>query len=181
MRQADRYLAVARIVKTQGRRGEVAAEILTDFPQRFHKLRRVCLENPAGEPESFELENAWPHKGRMILKLGRVDSIASAERLRGRLVLVPREDRVRLPHGSYYVWELAGCRVMRKAGTGAVEVGTVTEVERTAGGELLHVAAARGAKDELLIPLAESICTRIDVQAQEIWIDPPEDLLDLNL
>jgi 16S rRNA processing protein RimM len=180
LKEAKRYLAVARIRRPQGRRGEVAAEILTDFPQRFEKLKRVWLDTPAGPPESAELENAWPHKGGIILKFSGVDSISAAERLRGRHVLIPRQERVKLPEGSYYLWELAGCRVIRNAGAGLEVVGTVTEVERTAGGDILHVAGERDAKRELLIPLAETICTRIDTRKKEIWIEPPEDLLELN-
>lgn len=176
----DRFLAVARIVKTQGRRGEVAAEILTDFPQRFENLRRVYLENPGAEPEVVSLENTWPHKGRMVLKFSGVDSISEAEPLRGRLVLVPQDEKVKLPSGSYYVADLAGCRVMRQQGGRVQEIGTVTEVERTGGADLLHVESAGAKKSELLIPLAETICTRIDIEAKIIWIDPPEDLLDLN-
>lgn len=175
------FLAIARIVKPQGRRGEVAAEILTDFPQRFENLRRAYLEGPEGAQEMAELEGAWPHKGRMILKFSGVDTISGAERLRGKHVLVPLDERVQLPSGSYYVWELAGCRVMRNSGAGGEDIGTVTDVERTGGADLLHVARAEKRKLELLIPLAETICTRIDVKAKTIWIDPPEDLLNLNL
>jgi 16S rRNA processing protein RimM len=180
LKVANRFLAVARIAKAQGRRGEVAAEILTDFPERFQKLRGVTLEHPGGERESAEIENAWPHKGGIILKFSGVDSISSAERLRGTHVLIPESQRVQLPAGSFYVWELAGCRVMRNCGGSAEEIGTVIEVERTAGADLLHVESAKSSKREVLIPLAEAICKRIDTRTREIWVDPPEDLLDLN-
>jgi 16S rRNA processing protein RimM len=175
-----RSIAVARIVKTQGRRGEVAAEILTDFPQRFEQLRSVLLEGPEGSTESVELENAWLHKRQVVLKFAGVDSISGAERLRGKHVLIPESQRVRLPAGTFYVWELAGCRVLRKTEAGGEVVGKVTEVEPTGGVALLHVEQSEGAKRELLIPLAAEICRRIDTEAREIWIEPPEDLLDLN-
>ncbi len=180
VKAAERFLAVARIVKTQGRRGEVAAEILTDFPHRFENLRRAFLENPGTEPEAVMLESAWPHKGRIVLKFSGVDSISEAERLRGRLVLVPQGEKVKLPSGSYYVAELAGCRVLRKQGERVQEIGTVTEVEHTGGADLLHVDPGGPKESELLIPLAETICTRIDIKAKIIWIDPPGDLLELN-
>ena len=173
-------MTVARIVRPQGRRGEVVAEILTDFPGRFEKLRRVYLEKPGSAPEAIELDNAWPHKGRIILKFPGVDSIDDAEHLRGMHVLIPQEEKAALPAGSYYVWELEGCRVMRNSAGVDHKIGTVTEVERTGGVDLLHVAADGGGR-ELLIPLAETICPRIDTKAKAIWIDPPEDLLDLNL
>lgn len=179
LKEPGRFLTVARIVKPQGRRGEVAAEILTDFPERFAKLHRVYLEGSNGAAEAFELEAAWLHKGKIILKISGVNSIDDAERLRGNFVLIPHEEKTELPAGSYFVWELEGCRVMQTAGGIKEEIGTVTNVERTGGTDLLHVAGARTGR-ELLIPLAEAICRRIDTKAKEIWIDPPEDLLDLN-
>ncbi len=176
---APRFLAVARIARPQGRRGEVVAEILTDFPERFQHLRRAYLEEPGGEPRRVEIENAWPHKGRIVLKLQGTESIEDAEQLRGRLVLIERAESVKLPAHHYYVWELEGCRVLCRVGDGAREIGTVTEVERTPGGDLLHIARP-GGHGELLIPLAQEICTRIDPAARTIWIEPPENLLELN-
>lgn len=180
LKEPDRWLAVARIAKAQGRRGEVAAEILTDFPERFQKLRRVSLGDPAGDLESAEIEDAWPHKGRIILKFKGVDSISAAERLRGKHVLIPESQKVQLPAGSFYEWELTGCRVVWNRAGNPQEVGTVTDVERTVGTNLLHVKSAKHGRPEVLIPLAAEICKRIDPEAGEIWIDPPEDLLGLN-
>jgi 16S rRNA processing protein RimM len=185
----DQFLAIARILRPQGRQGEVAAEILTDFPERFENLRRAYLERPGALPEPVAVENAWPHKGRIILKLSGVDSIEATARLRGLHVLVPRQERVSLSAHQYYVWELTGCRVVRELQGTPSEVGTVTDVEQTGGAYLLHVAApdGRGGNDrgsgkprEVLIPFAQAICTRIDPEAKIIVIDPPEDLLDLN-
>jgi len=185
----DQFLAIARILRPQGRNGEVAAEILTDFPQRFENLRRAYLERPGALPEPVAVESAWPHKGRIILKLSGVHSITEAVLLRGLHVLVPRQERVSLAAHQYYVWELTGCRVVRELQGTLSEVGTVTEVEQTGGTCLLHLAAhdGRGGSDrgsgkpkDLLIPFAQAICTRIDPEAKIIVIDPPEDLLDLN-
>jgi 16S rRNA processing protein RimM len=172
------FLAVARIVRPQGRYGEVVAEILTDFPQRFRDLRSVFLETPGTAPTGMELERTWQHKGRIVLKFRAIDSIEKASALRGRLVLVPFEDRSPLPLNHYYLWELRGCRVLQERQGETAEVGTVTEVESTGGVDLLHVETPRG---EVLIPFAQEICKRIDTQAKTIVINPPEDLLDLNL
>jgi 16S rRNA processing protein RimM len=171
------YLAVALIMRPQGRHGEVSAEILTDFPERFAELRRACLEAPDGMPQEVVIESAWPHKGRMILKFSGVNSIHAAEELRGRHLLIHKEERVRLTEGHYYFWELEGCRVLRRAADGTEEVGRVTSVEATPGVALLHVSTSKG---EVLIPFAQAICTRIDSAAKTIWIEPPGDLLELN-
>ena len=175
--KTEQWVAVARIARPQGRRGEVASEILTDFPQRLFELKHVFLESPAGPPEPFRVEDVWPHKGRAVWKFAGVDSIDQADRLRGRHVLIPPSERMPLPAHQYYVAELQGCKVVIERDGARREIGTVTEVEVAGGASLLHVKTERG---EVLIPLAQEICTRIDTEAKVIVIDPPEDLLELN-
>lgn len=180
-RQAGSFLAIALIRRPQGRRGEVLAEILTDFEERFRPGIRVYLEASAGDnPQPLHLENAWPHKGQIVLKFAGVDSINDAERLRGRHVLIPFNERISLPEGSYYWSELQGCRVMMAVSGAWVDAGTVTAVESAPGVPLLHVTRKAPGGGEILIPLAQDICKKIDPEAKLIIIDPPEDLLDLN-
>jgi 16S rRNA processing protein RimM len=176
--ETGRFLAIARILRPQGRKGEVAAEILTDFPERFQQLPAVFLEVPGQPPKAMDMERSWPHKGQIILKFSGIESIESAARLRGLRVLIPWEQRAPLSPHHYYLCELQGCRVIwERQGR---EIGTVTEVEPTGGVDVLHVMRPDG-KCEVLIPLAQEICTRIDIATQTIVIDPPEDLLDLNV
>jgi 16S rRNA processing protein RimM len=173
----ERFLAVARLVRPQGRKGEVVADLLTDFAPRFQNVRRVFLETPGQAPQPIAVENTWNHKGRVVIKFSGIDSIDAASLLRDRLVLIPLAERMPLPANQYYLWELEGCRVVREEGGAQVEVGMVSEVESTGGVGVLHVTTSAG---EVLIPLAQEICTRIDTQDRTILIDPPEDLLDLN-
>jgi 16S rRNA processing protein RimM len=174
---AGQFLTIARILRPQGRKGEVAAEILTDFPARFQQIQSVFLEVPGQAPKRVNLERGWAHKGRIILKFSGIDSIESASGLRGLQVFIPWEQRTLLPPHHYYLCELHGCRVIwERQGR---EVGTVAEVESTGGVDVLHVRRPDG-KSEVLIPLAQEICTRIDLDSQTIVIDPPEGLLDLN-
>lgn len=172
------FVAIARIVRPQGRRGEVVAELLTDFPDRFGALKHVYLETAGRSPSPAVLETAWRHKGRIVLKFGGVDSIQAAEHLRGHDVLIPLEDRVRLPENSYYAFDLVGCEVVLSSQSKVI--GTVKAVEPTAGVALLHVSQhARGNK-ELLIPFAREICKHIDPEAKRIEIEPPGELMELN-
>jgi 16S rRNA processing protein RimM len=172
-----RFLTIARIVRPQGRHGEVAAEIFTDFASRFESLKTALLEAPGEAPRPVSVERVWPHKGRVILKFLGIDSIESASRLRGFHILIPWEERAPLPPHVYYLSELQGCSVVWER-QGQV-IGTVTEVEPTGGVHVLHVTRPDG-EGEVLIPLAQEICTRIDPATKTIVIDPPEDLLDLN-
>ena len=171
------FLVIARILRPQGRKGEVAAEILTDFPERFDKLKTAFLEIPGQAPQPVSLERCWPHKGQIILKFFGTDSIESASLLRGLQLFIPWEQRAPLPPHHYYLCELQGCHVIWERQ--GLEIGTVLEVEPTSGVDVLHVTRL-DEKGEVLIPLAQAICTRIDVATRTIVIDPPEDLLDLN-
>jgi 16S rRNA processing protein RimM len=171
------FVAVARIARPQGRRGEVAADVLSDFPERFPSLRRVFLRDPGGSPESMRVEDVWPHKGRVVLKFEGVDSIDQAERLRGREVLVPRSERAPLGEHQYWVSDLEGCRVLVERDGAMREVGCVVGVDSSGGSDVLRVESPRG---EVLIPLAQEICRRIDTESKLIVIDPPENLLELN-
>lgn len=179
-KEEGEYVALARIARPQGRRGEVVAELLTDSSERFAKLKEVFVGEPGGETRTLALERAWAHKGRVVLKFSGVDSIGAAEELRGLHVLVPAGERARLEPGRYYVSDLVGCRVLVEREGARREIGTVTEIESTGGADLLHVAPSDGARNEILIPLAEEICTEIDPAAKTIVVNPPEDLLELN-
>lgn len=171
------FIAVARIVRPQGRKGEVLAEILTDFPSRFRDLHRAFLDDPSHEPKVVTVEHSWLHKGKVVLKFAGIGSIDDAETLRGRHVFIPEEEKIALSAGRYYVWELMGCQVVVENGGTRRPLGTVTEVERTGGVDLLHVSDD---SRDILIPFTEAICEAIDPEAKLIVIHPPEDLLDLN-
>jgi len=114
-----------------------------------------------------------------VLKLLGVDSIAEAERLRGLHVLIPFEERVPLTENSYYWSDLCGCSVVTGSPAAWTEIGVVKSVEPTSGAALLHVAR-KDSQREILIPLADEICTRIDPGSKIIVLDPPAGLLDLN-
>lgn len=176
--EADQWLAIARLIRPRGRKGELIAEVLTDFPERFATLRRAFVEQPGGEPEPAEVEKAWWHQGRLVLCFAGVESISQAERLRGRLVMVPRGERAALADGRYYLWDLVGCDLFGPSG--GEPLGTVTAVEPTGGVDLLRVKRSGADGREVLIPFARAICRHIDVGARRIVIEPPEGLLELN-
>jgi 16S rRNA processing protein RimM len=170
-------LTLARILRPRGNRGEVAAEILTDFPDRLKDLREVWLWDARSEPRPALVCSCWLHNRQAIFHFEGCDSISAAERLRGLQVQVPLADRLPLSAGRYYVTDLIGCAVFQ----GAEQLGTVREVqmtgEETPGTPLLVVATPRG---DLLVPLAEEICTRIDTAGGRIDVVLPDGLRELN-
>lgn len=169
---SEDLVAVARIAKTRGLRGEVVADVLTDFPERFENLETVFAIKPDGARTELEIEKFWFQKGRVILKFAGVDSIEAAETLRNYEICVPETEAVELEEDEYFDWELEECRVETVEGE---QIGLVKEVMRTGGTEILVVA---GESKEYLIPFAEAICISVDVENKLIRIDAPEGLLD---
>ena len=174
MNEADDLIVVARVARTRGLRGEVVADLLTDFPGRFEALEDVIAVAPDGSRRSLQIEEHWFQAKRIIFKFAGYDSIDEARELAGFQIAVPASDRVELSKDQFYEWELAGCRVETIAGK---RVGVVREVMRTGGVEILVVAG--DAEVEFLIPMAEEICVEIDVSRKLVRIDPPEGLLEL--
>lgn len=167
----DDLVAIARIVKPRGLKGEVAADILTDFPERFEGLDKVIAVMPDATRRELKIEDQWFQKDRIVLKFVDHDSIEVAETLRGAEICVAEDHAVELQTDEYYDWQLAGCKVETIDG---LTIGTVRELMRTGGTEVLVVD---GAKD-YLIPFAATICVEVDVENKRIVVDPPAGLLD---
>jgi 16S rRNA processing protein RimM len=169
----DDLIVVARIARPQGIRGEVIADLLTDFPERFAKLENACVKKPNGELLILRLEGFRPHKGRVVLKFAGYDTMNAAEELRDARVMITHDQLVKLPEDTFYDFDLIDCEVTT---TGGQPVGRVKSVQSYGAAPLL--AVEEGEKEHL-IPLASSICIEIDVAQKRIVIDPPEGLLEL--
>ena len=165
-------VAIARLVKPRGLRGEIAAEILTDFPERFENLENVTAVFPTGERRELKIEKFWFQKDRVILKFEEYDSIEKAETLRDAEICVAESEAVELETDEFFDWQLEGCLVETVDGE---KIGAVKEIMRTGGTEILVV---EGKDKDYLIPFAETICPHVDVENKLIRIDPPEGLLE---
>jgi len=165
-------VTIAKIVKTRGLRGELVADILTDFPDRFDHLKKVFAVKPSGETLELEIEKFWFQKGRIVFKFVGLDSIEEAEKLRDCSVCIAEEEIVELEEGEFFDWELAECAVETIDGE---NLGKVSELMRTGGTEILIV---KGAKKDYLIPFAEAICVEVDIENKLIKVDAPEGLLE---
>ena len=165
-------VAIAKIVKSRGLRGEVSADILTDFPERFDDLESVIALLPNGTRQNLKIEGFRFQKNRILLTFEKIDSVEAAENLRNAEICVPEAEAVALEEDEYFDWELAGCAVETVEGE---KIGRVKELMRTGGTEILVV---KGAEKEFLIPFAETICTEVDVENKLIRVDAPEGLLE---
>lgn len=171
--EADLIL-VARIVRVRGLRGEVVADLLTDFPERFENLAAVTGIAPDNVHRSLQIEEHWLHQHRIVFKFAGFDSVDEAKQLVGYKLAVPADDRIELPQASFYEWQLIGCRVETIDGTA---IGEVRDIMRTGGVEILAIVDDHDR--ERLVPMARDICVEIDIDKKLIRIDPPAGLLEL--
>jgi 16S rRNA processing protein RimM len=196
--QPEEWVWLARIRRPQGRKGEVFAEILTDFPEKFAERRQLWLvaartavpasgsrgpQKSIGSaalatPREIELKAHWLHKGGIVLHFAGVDSISEAETLSGLMVAIPRADRAALGEDEVYIGDLVGCVLVEVSGTAESQVGTIEDVDRKAGPTPLLVV--RGSKGEVLVPFAKSYLRKIDLEAKRVEMALPEGLVDLN-
>jgi len=169
----DEFVTIARVIRPQGRRGELTAGLFTDFPELFASRRRLFALDAHGRRREIELEEHWFRKDQVVLKFKGVDSISDAERLAGVEIQVPQSERAALEQGALYVSDLAGC-VLYSSGK---EVGKVEDVQFGAGeAPLLVVKGAR----EYLVPFAAEYIERISLEQKRIEMKLPEGMLDLD-
>jgi 16S rRNA processing protein RimM len=190
MTTPEDWVWLAHIRHTQGRKGEVFADILTDFPEKFVDRKRLWLlpdsaaksARPAAasaSPREVELIAHWLHKGGIVLHFAGVDSISAAETLKGLIAAIPRTERAALGEDEVYTGDLIGCALIDVAGAKPVTVGEIEGVDRTAGAVALLVV--QGVAGEVLIPFAKSFLRNIDLKAKRIEMALPKGLVELNV
>jgi 16S rRNA processing protein RimM len=188
MESGQQWVWLARIRKAQGRKGEVLAEILTDFPEKFAERKRVWLlasaGQAAGSAREAELHSHWLNKsqaGGVVLHFAGVDSITAAEALRGLIVAIPSSERAPLGEDEAYVGDLIGCSLVDVAGHPERPVGVIEDVDREAGPVALLVVAGADAGEEILVPFAKAYLRKIDIAAQRVEMALPEGLIEVQV
>ena len=172
----DDAILVGVVARTHGNRGEVIVNSHTDFPEeRFHEGACLMARRNDGTPVTLEVATMRVHQGRPVILFKGIGSMNDAELLAGLELRVAEEAGAteRLDDGEYYHRDLIGCAVVTEGGE---SIGEVTAVEGDRSATRLVV---RSRRNEVLIPLADEICT-VDVAAKRITVRPPEGLLELN-
>ena len=150
-----------------GTRGEMKVRYETDFPDRFRKLKEVCLRNPKGVARTFKVESVREHKGQALIKLDEIDRIEDIEPWRQAKVQVKRSEAVTLPAGEFYAAEIVGYDVVTVDGR---QLGKLERIIPYPTYDLWAVGDA-------LIPSVKEIVKEVFVGDRRILIDPPEGML----
>jgi 16S rRNA processing protein RimM len=183
MTEEAEFVTIARVAKTQGRHGEVAATLLTDFPELFETRRKLFALGESGSGNQrggaqpnrrkLELDEHWFHKGMVVLKFAGVDSISDAETLVGSEIQIPRSERAALGNDEFYVSDLIGCTVTDSGR----EIGRIKDVQF--GGGEAPLLVIQGEK-EYLVPFAAAYIEKIALEQKRLEMKLPEGLLELD-
>jgi 16S rRNA processing protein RimM len=187
MSEDAEFVAIARVAKTQGRHGEVAAALLTDFPELFATRKKLfalsgsenAKQGVAVSPvrRELELEEHWFHKGMVVLKFAGVDSINDAETLVGSEIQVPRSERVELGKDEFYVSDLIGCTVTDSGHEIGRIIGQIKDVQFGSGEAPLLVIEG---EKEYLVPFADAYIEKISMNQKRLEMKLPEGMLELD-
>jgi 16S rRNA processing protein RimM len=173
--ERDEFITIAKVTKTQGRKGEVAAALFTDFPERFAGRKRLFALDERGRRSAMDLEDHWLHKGGVVLKFAGVDSISQAEALIGCEIQIPLAERAVLDDGSVYLSDLAGCTVTDRGR----EIGRIQDVQFGAGEAPLLVIRGYDAR-EYLVPFAAEYIVRLAPEEKRLEMKLPAGMLELD-
>lgn len=164
-------LTIGEIVAPFGLAGEMKVRLETDFPERFTRLRQVCVREASGQARLFDVESTRPHKGQILLRLRGIDSIEDAETLRNTFVQVRVQDATRLPSNEFYIHDLLGCEVVTEQGR---VLGSLTNILRGGANDVYVIGQG---KDEILLPAVKDVVRQVDLPRRRIVVSPTPGLL----
>ena len=169
----EALVSIARIVKTRGIRGEVVADLLTDFPERFEGLGSLLLVAP-GKHFQETLEAFWFHKHRIILKFADRDSPEDVAELIGCEIQIPIEERIDLPEDTYFDSELEGCEVFQ----GGRRLGRVSDLLKV-GDSATNLVIVDSEDREFMVPFVHEFIRSVSIAQRRIDVELPPGLLEL--
>lgn len=186
------WTVLARLLRPQGRKGELLAELFTDFPEQLAVRKNLFLvpqdfSGPESDGRSVTVVSSWlpvgKNQGRVVLQIEGVNSITEAEQIAGLDIAVQDAERLTLDEDANYVSDLTGCSVY----DGEVLIGEVAGVQFPASStgarledvpSLLEVTAPDG--EELLIPFVKAFVVSLSVAERKIVLKLPSGLLEVN-
>ncbi|WP_083454055.1 ribosome maturation factor RimM [Syntrophomonas palmitatica] len=163
---------IGKIAGSFGVEGWVKVIPLTDFPERFQKMKTVKLSH-AGMVRDVKVEGARPHKGFYLIKLQGIESPEEAVKYRNALLQIDESQLYPLPEGSYYHFQLEGLEVY-DAQRGFL--GRLTEVLATGANDVYVIQTEQ--YGEVLIPAIKDVVLRVDLSAGKMEINLLPGLLD---
>jgi 16S rRNA processing protein RimM len=153
-------IAVGKITRAHGVRGEVGVLVLSEVESRFDRGSVLRLENG----RALTVEEARRHRGGLLVSFVEIADRTSAEGLGGRYLFVQESEVPELPQGSFWPHQLEGCEVLTESGR---SLGVIEEV-------ILGVAndiwVTRSGDAEVLVPALKDIVVSVDLEARRVVV-----------
>jgi 16S rRNA processing protein RimM len=174
MDMEEQWLTVGKVVNTHGIRGELKVVPQTDFPEaRFAEGSELTLVQPETlQRLTVEVQGARLHKNMYIVKLKGYDNINDAEKYKGWLLKVSKEQLAELDEGEYYHFEIIGCRVVTEEGQ---ELGVITEILSPGANDVWTVQPPKG--KQILIPVIDDVVIDVDAGNKTVTVRLMEGLI----
>lgn len=166
-------VTVGEVRRPHGVRGEVVVTVLSDLPERLAAGSEVTAVTRQGRRRPLRVTGSRPHKGAALVTFEGIADRDAVRELEGASLEIPRSQVPPAPPGTYYHFELLGCRCWDRA---AGELGEVVELVEDGGGLLLIV---RGEAGEVPVPFVQRFLRRVDVERGRIELELPEGLLEI--
>lgn len=165
-------IAVGKISKSIGLKGEVRVTLLTDSPDRFRTLKSVWIGGEESTATQFRIQSVRVSRAAVVMEVEKVRTRTAADALRGQFVFIADKDEVKPKKGSYFIHEIVGMMVVDEAG---VTIGTVQEVMQLPANDVWVVTSG---EKEFLIPAVKEVIRSVDVGRKKVVIRPMEGMLD---
>ncbi|MBF0329447.1 MAG: 16S rRNA processing protein RimM [Nitrospirae bacterium] len=167
MKEND-LIAIGKITREWGIRGEVLIAPMTSDIERFKSLKKVAVEPLAGGLHWMDIKSLKSHKGMPLVAFKNIANPEDAKKLRGALVKVEQKDSPPLPDGFYYQHQILGLEAVNLSGD---VLGRIESIIQT-GSNDVYVIKAKG--KELLVPAIKEVVKKIDLASGKIIIEPME-------
>ena len=164
---------VGAVASVHGIKGEMKVFPTTDEPEKFKKLKTVCLKTGGRECE-IALQSVKFFKNMVIAKFEGIDSPEEARKYRGATLWIPREEAVALEKDEYYRADLIGLSVVAEGGEA---LGTLTDVLETGANDVYEITLQD--KRKALFPAIKDCVKAVDLEAGRMTVHVMDGLLDL--
>jgi 16S rRNA processing protein RimM len=155
-------VAVGRITRAHGVKGEVAVLPLSQVPSRFEPGSRLFLDE--GRERAVTVAASRAHQQRLLVSFREVPDRTAAEALNGTYLFVPVEEVPAPPEGEFWAHELIGCSVWTESGR------ALGEVREVVHGPANDWWVAAGDGGETMIPALRDVVRSVDVAQRHIVV-----------
>jgi len=161
-------IKIGQVVNVVGLKGEVKVYHYTDYKERFEELSKIYLDQTL-----YQIAGVRYMKDMVILKLSGINDRTAAENLKGKEVLIGKEDIRVLPEDTYYIFDLIGLKVVDENGG---NIGTLCDVIQNSAQDLYEIEQEN--KNKFLLPAVEEFVLKIDMNSRTMTVRLIEGLIE---